>query len=46
VRHDLPFLPLSALTNVLGRKKGLDGFEPNANTRTASWHAAGWKWKA
>ena len=29
VRHDLPFLPLFAYTNVLGRKKGLDGFEPN-----------------
>ncbi|MER9068845.1 peptide ABC transporter substrate-binding protein [Mesorhizobium sp. M0902] len=46
VRHDLPFLPLFAYTIVLGRKKGLDGFEPNANTRTASWDAAAWQWKA
>ena len=45
VRHDLPFLPLFAYTNVLGRKAGLDGFEPNANTRTASWNAAAWHWK-
>jgi peptide/nickel transport system substrate-binding protein len=46
VRHDLPFLPLSAITNVLGRKTGLDGFKPNANTRTASWDAAAWRWKS
>jgi peptide/nickel transport system substrate-binding protein len=44
VRHDLPFLPLFAYTIVLGRKEGLDGFEPNPNTRTASWKAAGWYW--
>jgi peptide/nickel transport system substrate-binding protein len=44
VRNDLPFLPLFAYTNVLGRKEGLDGFEPNPNTRTASWKAAGWYW--
>jgi peptide/nickel transport system substrate-binding protein len=46
VRQDLPFLPLFAYTNVLGRKEGLEGFEPNANTRTASWHAAGWRWQS
>ncbi|MCG5486111.1 MAG: peptide ABC transporter substrate-binding protein [Sinorhizobium meliloti] len=46
VRQDLPFLPLYAATNVMGRKDGLQGFEPNANTRTASWHAAAWHWKA
>jgi peptide/nickel transport system substrate-binding protein len=46
VRQDLPFLPLFAYTNVLGRKKGLEGFEPNANTRTASWHAAAWRWQS
>jgi peptide/nickel transport system substrate-binding protein len=46
VRQDLPFLPLFAYTNVMGRKAGLEGFEPNANTRTASWHAAAWHWKA
>lgn len=44
VREDLPFLPLFAPTNVVGRKEGLDGFAPNANTRTASWQAATWRW--
>ncbi|MCG5479200.1 peptide ABC transporter substrate-binding protein [Sinorhizobium alkalisoli] len=46
VREDLPFLPLFAYTNVVGRKEGLGGFEANANTRTASWHAAGWRWQS
>ncbi|APG94068.1 peptide ABC transporter substrate-binding protein [Sinorhizobium americanum] len=46
VREDLPFLPLFAYTNVLGRKEGLEGFEPNANTRTASWHATTWRWQS
>jgi peptide/nickel transport system substrate-binding protein len=46
VRQDLPFLPLFAYTNVLGRKEGLEGFEPNANTRTASWHATTWRWQS
>ncbi|WP_037468515.1 peptide ABC transporter substrate-binding protein [Sinorhizobium fredii] len=46
VRQDLPFLPLFAYTNVVGRKEGLEGFEPNANTRTASWHAAAWRWQS
>ncbi|NNH29376.1 peptide ABC transporter substrate-binding protein [Rhizobium sp. SEMIA 4085] len=46
VRQDLPFLPLFAYTNVFGRKEGLEGFKPNANTRVASWHAAGWHWKS
>ncbi|TIM67133.1 MAG: peptide ABC transporter substrate-binding protein, partial [Mesorhizobium sp.] len=46
VRQDLPFLPLFAYTNVFGCKEGLEGFEANSNTRVASWHAAGWYWKA
>ncbi len=46
VRQDLPFLPLFAATNVVGRKEGLEGFKMNANTRVASWHAAGWHWKS
>ncbi|AFL48837.1 peptide/nickel transport system substrate-binding protein [Sinorhizobium fredii] len=46
VRQDLPFLPLFAYTNVVGRKEGLEGFEPNANTRTASWKAAAWRWQS
>lgn len=44
VRHDLPFLPLFAYTNVYGRKAGIEGFEVNTNTRTESWNAAGWYW--
>ena len=46
VRQDLPFLPLFAATNVVGRKEGLEGFKMNANTRVASWHATGWHWKS
>ena len=46
VREDLPFLPMFALTNVVGRKEGLKGSEPNPNTRTASWHASAWHWKS
>jgi peptide/nickel transport system substrate-binding protein len=45
VRQDLPFLPLFAATYVIGTKQGLEGWVPNTNTRTASWHAAGWHWK-
>ncbi|BCH21658.1 ABC transporter substrate-binding protein [Mesorhizobium sp. L-8-10] len=44
VRRDLPFLPLFANTTVYGIKKGIEGFVANANTRTESWHAAGWYW--
>ncbi|MHC2484718.1 peptide ABC transporter substrate-binding protein [Rhizobium leguminosarum] len=46
VRQDLPFLPLFAATYVVGTKEGLEGWEPNTNTRTASWHAAAWHWKS
>lgn len=44
IRHDLPFLPLFGNTSVYGIKKGVEGFVANANTRTESWHAAGWYW--
>ncbi|CAG1013928.1 MAG: peptide ABC transporter substrate-binding protein [Rhizobiaceae bacterium] len=44
IRRDLPFLPLFANTSVYGIKKGVEGFVANANTRTESWHAAGWYW--
>ncbi|ETA49371.1 peptide ABC transporter substrate-binding protein [Ponticoccus alexandrii] len=44
IREDLPFLPLFRYTNVFGRKAGLEGFEPNSNTRTESSHAALWYW--
>lgn len=46
VRQDLPFLPLFANTSVFGHKAGLEGFTPNANTRTESWKAATWYWQA
>lgn len=44
IRDDLPFLPLFLYTAVDGHKAGIEGFEPNSNTRTESWHAAGWHW--
>lgn len=44
IRDDLPFLPLFLYTAVYGHKAGIEGFEPNSNTRTESWHAAGWHW--
>lgn len=44
IRNDLPFLPLFSYVNIYGRKAGIEGFEPNSNTRTESWHAAGWYW--
>lgn len=44
IREDLPFLPLYAYTQVHGRKAGIEGYIPNTNTRTESWHAAGWYW--
>jgi peptide/nickel transport system substrate-binding protein len=46
IREELPFLPVFAYSNVLGRKSKLDGFKFNPNTRTASWNAASWSWKA
>lgn len=42
IRRDLPFLPLFANTLVYGHKEGIEGYVPNGNTRTESWHAAGW----
>ena len=44
VRDELPFLPLFLYTAVYGRKSGLEGYEPNSNTRTESWNAAAWYW--
>ncbi|MDD7973011.1 peptide ABC transporter substrate-binding protein [Roseinatronobacter alkalisoli] len=44
IRSDLPFLPLFAYTQVYGRKAGIEGFVPNTNTRSETWHAAGWYW--
>lgn len=44
IRDDLPFLPLFTNNTVYGRKAGIDGFQPNTNTRSEAWHAAGWYW--
>mgnify|MGYP002620427979 FL=1 len=44
IRRDLPFLPLFSSAEVHGHKAGLQGVEPNANTRTESWNAASWYW--
>jgi peptide/nickel transport system substrate-binding protein len=42
IRRDLPFLPLFQYTRVYGRKRAIEGFVSNTNTRTESWNAAGW----
>jgi peptide/nickel transport system substrate-binding protein len=44
VRQDLPFLPLYQSTTVHGMKRGIQGYQPNPNTRTESWNAATWSW--
>jgi peptide/nickel transport system substrate-binding protein len=44
IRDDLPFLPLFTNNTVFGRKAGIEGFVPNTNTRSETWHAAGWYW--
>jgi peptide/nickel transport system substrate-binding protein len=44
VRNDLPFLPLFTASLVYGRRAKIKGFVPNTNTRSESWHAAGWSW--
>jgi peptide/nickel transport system substrate-binding protein len=44
IRADLAFLPLFQNTTVHGHKEGLQGVEPNPNTRTESWNAASWYW--
>lgn len=43
VRADLPLLPLYSENTVRGWKEGVEGVVANGNTRTESWHAAGWK---
>ena len=42
VRADLPFLPLFSENVVRGWKSDIKGTASNSNTRTESWHAAGW----
>lgn len=44
IREELPFLPLFSYTQVYGRKAGIEGFVPNTNTRSETWHAAVWYW--
>jgi peptide/nickel transport system substrate-binding protein len=40
-----PALPAAVHQHpVYGRKAGIEGFVPNTNTRSESWHAAGWYW--
>ena len=40
-----PALPAAVCRHhVLRAQEGLEGFVPNPNTRTESWHAAGWYW--
>lgn len=44
IRAELPFLPLYSENSPRGWKQGIEGVEPNGNTRTEAWHAAAWKW--
>jgi peptide/nickel transport system substrate-binding protein len=44
IRGDLPLLPLFTYNNIYGLKAGMEGFVPNTNTRSETWHAAGWYW--
>jgi len=44
VRDELPLLPIFSENFIHGRKTGIEGFEPNGNTRTESWNAASWYW--
>ncbi|PLC55238.1 ABC transporter substrate-binding protein [Pollutimonas nitritireducens] len=46
VRADLPFLPLFSENSVQGWKSDIKGVVSNSNTRSESWHAAGWSRKA
>lgn len=46
VRRDLPFMPIYQSESVYGRKKRIQGFVSNPNTRTESWAAANWYWVA
>jgi peptide/nickel transport system substrate-binding protein len=42
VRRDLPFMPIYQSETGYGRKKKIQGFVANSNTRTESWDAAHW----
>jgi peptide/nickel transport system substrate-binding protein len=44
VRRDLPFMPIYQSETGYGRKKKIQGFVANSNTRTESWDAAHWYW--
>ncbi|WP_248313521.1 hypothetical protein [Bosea sp. F3-2] len=44
VRRDLPFLPIYQSETGYGRKKKIQGFVANSNTRTETWDAAHWYW--
>lgn len=44
IREDLPLLPIFQYTTVRGYKEGLEGIEPNINTRIDTWHAAAYYW--
>lgn len=43
IREDMPMLPLFVNAQVRGQKSNLSGTDINSNTRTESWHVAGWK---
>ncbi|GHC62467.1 peptide ABC transporter substrate-binding protein [Limoniibacter endophyticus] len=44
IRADLPLLPLYQNMTVRGRKEGIEGVEPNINTRIDTWNTAAYYW--
>jgi peptide/nickel transport system substrate-binding protein len=46
LREDLPVLPMFERYATEGTKAGLQGYQPNINTRTNFWNLADWSWSA
>tara|TARA_R110002051_G_scaffold36358_2_gene79120 strand:+ start:29656 stop:31329 length:1674 start_codon:yes stop_codon:yes gene_type:complete len=44
IRADLPFLPLFQNMTVRGRDEGIEGVQPNINTRIDTWNAGSYYW--
>lgn len=43
MRKDLPFLPLFQYATVQGNKQGIEGINPNVNTRINTWNVGMWR---
>ncbi|EHA16408.1 peptide ABC transporter substrate-binding protein [Halomonas sp. HAL1] len=44
IREDLPLLPMFQYATVRGHKEGIEGIEPNINTRIDTWNTAQYYW--